>query len=788
MSVRNLDALLKPASVAIVGASTRAGSLGAIVWQYVLASPFAGPVWPVNPKYARLDERPIYTLDRLPGVPSVAVICTRPDTWPEIVRKLGALGTRVAVIVGAARAPAEQAALARTLAAAKPHLLRIVGPGSLGVAAGANGAWFGAFASPVGSGGVAWVSQSNALTNAALGWAHARGLGFSHVVALGDEADVDAADMLDCLASDPATHAILLELDSVKSARKFMSAARAAARNKPVLELRTGRADAHDRLYSAAFQRAGIVRVYALDELLDEIETLGLGRVAISDGGSLVTSDAGLARLTVDALDAAGVPLASWPPAVRDAVAHALPPGVEATNPLLLGDDARPPEFGAAFAALSAQPQTGTLFVVHAASHSAPSDAVAKVLIDARGRSSRALLACFFGGVSEATRDALHAHGIPVYPTPHRLACAYARLVDYRLSRELLMQTPEGSPPQAAPGVALAQQEARAMLKAPDPELKGAAALRWLAHFGLAPASEADPPAVVEIEVEMYDDANFGPVFRYVAPPPDGVSAPFVVYGLPPFNTVLARAVMARSPYAQRGAPEPLLAALTALSQAVCEVPELVWMKLALRVLTERVAVRSACLRFGAGRSRLAILPYPRQLEAILDWHGARLTLRPIRPEDEASHHALVAAMTPEDRRMRFFGTVRDFEHSQMARMTQIDYDREMAFIATEKKDGHEQTLGVVRAARDSSNETAEFAIAVRPDQKGRGLGRLLMNRIIDYARDQGTQRMVGEALRENHAMIRLAQSCGFTVGTTEDPGVVSFDLDLQGDGGKTRA
>lgn len=137
---------------------------------------------------------------------------------------------------------------------------------------------------------------------------------------------------------------------------------------------------------------------------------------------------------------------------------------------------------------------------------------------------------------------------------------------------------------------------------------------------------------------------------------------------------------------------------------------------------------------------------------------------------------------------MRFFGTVRDFEHSQMARMTQIDYDREMAFIATEKKDGHEQTLGVVRAARDSSNETAEFAIAVRPDQKGRGLGRLLMNRIIDYARDQGTQRMVGEALRENHAMIRLAQSCGFTVGTTEDPGVVSFDLDLQGDGGKTRA
>jgi acetyltransferase len=780
VSVRNLDALLAPQSVAVIGASSRADSLGAMVWQRVLTGAFSGPVWPVNPKYDQLDGRPVYSLNRLPGVPSVAVICTAPDTWPDIVGKLGALGARVAVIVGAARSRSDRAALARALSAARPYLLRIVGPASLGVAGGASGAHLGAFASPVARGGVAWVSQSNALTNAVMGWAQARGLGFSHVVALGDEADVDAADVLDCLASDAATHAILLELDSVKSARKFMSAARAAARNKPVFALRTGRSDPGDRLYSAAFQRAGIVRVYALDELLDEIETLGLGRPTVTGSATLVTSDAGLARLSLDALDAAGATLAAWPPTVRDAVERALP-HLDVDNPLLLGDDARPEAFGTALEALSAHAQTGTAFVVHAASHSAPTEAVAQVLIAARRRAPRGLLACFFGSISAATRDALHVQGIPVYPTPHRLARAYARLVDYQLGRELLMQTPEGSSPQPAEAVAAAQHEAKALIHAPNPQLLAAEAARWLAHFGIEAAGAGDAEPIVDIEVEMYDDTNFGPVFRYAAPPADGVSARFVVYALPPFNTVLARAVMARSPYARRAALEPLLAVLTALSQAVCEVRELVSMKLVLRVLPERVVVDDAHLRFAQGRSRLAIMPYPRHLEEVLDWHGGRITLRPIRPEDEASHHAFVSAMTPEDLRMRFFGAIRQFEHTQMARLTQIDYDREMALIATEPDaDGEERTLGVVRAVNDPDNETTEFAIAVRPDQKGRGLGRLLMARIVAYARSRGTKRMVGETLRENRAMIGLAKASGFSVENTEDPGVVGLFLSLQ--------
>ncbi|HWT35905.1 MAG TPA: GNAT family N-acetyltransferase, partial [Paraburkholderia sp.] len=174
-------------------------------------------------------------------------------------------------------------------------------------------------------------------------------------------------------------------------------------------------------------------------------------------------------------------------------------------------------------------------------------------------------------------------------------------------------------------------------------------------------------------------------------------------------------------------------------------------------------------------------MPYPRRYEETLDWRGQRITVRPIRPEDEAAHREFVESMTPDDLRLRFFGAVGSFDHSQLARMTQIDYDREMALIATtQNDDGSIHTLGVVRAVADPDNETAEFAMAVRSDQKGRGLGRLLMERIIAYARARGTHWIVGEALRENSAMIGLATAVGFTAARTDDPGVVGFRMALE--------
>ncbi|WP_341317225.1 GNAT family N-acetyltransferase [Paraburkholderia sp. IMGN_8] len=802
MTVRNLDALFRPESVAVIGASERPGSTGAMVWARVLEGGFGGPIWPVNPKYDTLGGRAVIgDAGDLPHAPTVALICTPPDTWPGIIHRLGGLGTRAAIIVGEVRTDDDRLALRHALSAARPHLLRIVGPGSLGVVSPALRAHFGAPSCTVKGGGVAWVSQSNALTNAVLGWAHARGLGFSHAVALGGEADVDAGDVLDYLASDSGTRAILLELDTVRAARKFMSAARAAARNKPVLALRSGRADPADALYTAAFRRAGMVRVDALDDLLDEIETLGVGRVAAGATATLITSDRGLATLACDAFVAAGDTLAPWPAEADAALTEALPYAV-AGNPLQLGDDARPEHFGTALKLLAEHRSTGTAFVVHASTHGAPVGEVAQALIANQRFAYRGLLACFFGGVDAATRDALHAQGIPVHTTPQRLARAFARLVDYRLGRELLMQTPEGLPAEIPEAIDAAQAQARAAIGAGEHQLTGEAAARLLERFGLRVEQHAvgqaeerveqpvDPCAdqaatrakkpVVDLAVELHDDDNFGPVFRFIAPSADGVSEPLRVYGLPPLNPMLARDIVTRSRYARLVEPEPALAALTALSQAVCDVKEIVGLTLTLRVFSDHVVVVEPTLSIASTRSRLAIVPYPRRFEETLDWHGLRITVRPIRPEDEAAHHDFVEAMTPEDLRLRFFGAVGSFDHSQLARMTQIDYDREMALIATvASEEGFTRTLGVVRAVADPDNETAEFAVAVRSDQKGRQLGRLLVEKIIAYARARGTHWLVGEALRENGPMIALAKSSGFTMTQTEDPGVVGFRMAL---------
>jgi len=791
VTVRNLDALFQPRSIAVIGASRRPGSIGAMVWQRVIEGGFGGPLWAVNPLHANypegFDGRPaLADASDLPEAPTVAVICTRPATWPTLIHRLGGMGTRAAILVGEVQTAQDHADLRQALAAARPHLLRLVGPGSIGAITPALKAQLGALSAVARPGGVAWVSQSNALTNAVLRWAGARGLGFSHLVALGGEADVDAGDVLDYLASDPSTRAILLEVDTIRAARKFMSAARAAARNKPVLALRSGRDDPGDGLYTAAFRRAGMVRVDSLDDLLDEIETLGVGRVAASDTVTLIASDRGVATLARDALMMAGDTLAPWPAEACAAVEAALP-HVKAGNPLVLGETATPGDFGLALRTLAPHSKTGTVFVVHGPAPSAEVDDVARTLIENHRHAYRGLLTCFFGGASEATRDALHEQGIPVHTTPGRLARAFMRLVDYRLGRALLMQTPEGAPRQRAEAIEAAQNEARAAVAAGTTQLDGESASRLLGRFGLrtwkpdASATPEELAPVVEVSVEFRDDENFGPVFHFVAPSTDGIAPPLRVHALPPLDPVLARDIVTQSPHARRvSTPEPTLVALTELSQAVCDVREIVGLTLTLRVWPEETLVVAPRLQLAATRSRFAIVPYPRRLEETLDWNGQRLTIRPIRPEDEDQHRELIESVSPDDLRLRFFSAVRSFDHTQLARMTQIDYDREMALIATvEGEDGKPRTLGVVRAVADPDNETADFAILVRSDLKGHGLGRMLMERIIAHLRSRGTHWLVGEALRENTPMIGLARSCGLAVTPSEDPGVVDFRMPL---------
>jgi acetyltransferase len=293
VTIRNLDALFRPRSIALIGGSRRDGSLGAVLARNLFKGGFEGPILPVHPRHESLEGVLAYpSVAALPVVPDLAILATPPNTVPDLVAQLGARGTRAAVVITAGFGEGGDSGGAslrgEMLAAAQPHLLRIVGPNCLGMMVPGLGlnASFSHIAPPPGD--LAFVTQSGAMVTAMLDWAAPRGIGFSKVVSLGDKADVDFGDLLDYLAMDAQTRAVLLYVESIAHARKFMSAARAAARAKPVIVIKGGRhaegakaAASHtgalagaDAVYDAVFQRAGMLRVYSLEELFDAAETL----------------------------------------------------------------------------------------------------------------------------------------------------------------------------------------------------------------------------------------------------------------------------------------------------------------------------------------------------------------------------------------------------------------------------------------------------------------------------------------------------------------------------------
>src|SRR5271165_6876939 len=370
MSVRNLDKLFKPRSVSLIGATPRPGSVGAVVVRNLRRAGFAGELMLVNPHHRTIDGLTVYpNVASLPQAPDLAVITTPPESVPSLIGELGERGTRAAVILtagfgelGARGQTLQQAALD----AAKPYLLRIVGPNCVGIMVPRLGldATFSHLAAPAGD--IAFLSQSGAMITAMLDWAVPRGIGFSHVVSLGDMADVDFGDMLDYLAADLHTRAVLLYVEGITHGRKFMSAARAASRIKPVLVLKAGRSNAGaraatshtgvlagaDAVYDAVFRRAGMLRVDTMAELFDAAETLALTREQVGERLAILTNGGGAGVLATDALVAAGGELAALSPAPVAALTRLLPATWSRGNPVDIIGDAPGQRYGATLTAL----------------------------------------------------------------------------------------------------------------------------------------------------------------------------------------------------------------------------------------------------------------------------------------------------------------------------------------------------------------------------------------------------------------------------------------------------
>ena len=878
MSTRNLDALFEPKSIAIIGASNRPGSVGSVVARNLLEGGFDGPVMPVNPHSPSIRSTLSYaSVEDLPVTPDLAVICTPPPSVPALIAQLAGRGCRAAIVITAGFGEAGGAGgdlKAAMVEAARPSLLRIVGPNCLGVLSPAIGvnASFAQIAPP--AGGLALVAQSGAVAAAAIDWASARGYGFSRIVTLGDMADVDFGDVLDFLAMDPGTTAILLYIESITHARKFMSAARMAGRNKPVAVIKAGRSAAGaraalshtgalagaDAVYDAAFRRAGLLRVYELRELFDAVTTLTSATNVTGDRLAIITNGGGAGVMAVDALDALGGHLAELSDETLTRLNAILPPSWSKGNPVDILGDASPERYSGALEAVLHDPGADAVLVLNCPTAVADSTDAAKAVIEVleKRSASPTVLTSWLGETAVArSRQLFTAAHFPTHETPDEAVRAFMHLARHRANQLALMQTPSDSPPsppnrEAARAIIdsaiadgremLTDPEAKSVLsaygvpvletrQATDPthagaiaaEIGGPIALKILSPdishksdvggvaLGLQGASAveaaakamlqrislshpaarlqgfmvqamADRPRARELIAGIARDPTFGPIILFGA---GGIAVEVLadrVIGLPPLNRALALDMVSRTRisallghYRDRPAADldAIADCLVRLAFMATDLETLAELDINPLLADENgIVALDSRIRVARGvdgqTSQPAIRPYPSGLEQSLELtNGERLSLRPIRPDDAPRLMAMVAASAAEDVRLRFRAGLKRLPPEWAARLSQIDYEREMALIA---EHADRAIVGVGRLAADPDGMVGEFALMVRTDHQARGLGYALLSEILDYARGRGLKTVSGDIERGNQRMLTLAADLGFATTAADDP------------------
>jgi len=897
MTIRNLEYLFKPHSIAVVGRGKQPSGPDAILEFNLIDGGFRGPVMPVNPDHRSISGVLAYKdIASLPVTPDLAILTTPLDEAPTLIDELGQRGTRAVLLLSREvlqdhrgdkaalfspdilrQYPDEGETLKqKILDAAKPYLLRIMGPDHLGYLA--PSAYVNASLSsqrPM-AGPVALLCQSAAVMRSMIDWAINRNIGFSHVISVGVRWDVDFGDLLDYLLRDYHTRAILMYMESTRNRRKFVSAARAAARVKPVIVLkprdfRTGAVE--DAVYDAVFQRAGILRVDSIEQLFSAAETLATAKPVRSDRLTIVSNSYSLALMTSDTLLRYGGHRAEISEATREQVAQACRPGYPIENPVDLGDMAGPEEYGKSLDLLLQEPGTDGVLAIHAPASTGRSLDCAQTVVERAVKSRRLVITCWLGESSvEPARELFKKAQIPTYEAPDEAVEAFMQLARYRRNQALLMETPPSvseeftpdtetarriihialtagrrrlnayeasqvlsayeiptvplqfaSTPEAATDVAL-ELGVPVALKILSPDIANKSDVGGVAFSlknplevlmaatemlnrvrDLAPEATIDGFAVqpmqyrhniYELMMGVRTGKRFGPVIFFGQGGTEAQVIGDIAYALPPLNMHLVRDLMWRTRLyrrlsTNRGRPADLDAvALTLLkiAQMVIDLAEVVELEInpiwlsseGLLALDANVVIESST---EPPAKRLAILPYPKQMERRYTLpDGRSFLMRPILPEDEPELQDLVRRMPAEDVRMRFFQPIHELSHEMAARLTQLDYEREMAIIVTETDvvAGKGKIWGVVRCNADPDMEKAEYAILVDRAMTGIGLGPMLMRYIIEYAKQQGIKELYGEVLRENEPMLRLNRALGFKVeAMLDDPGVLHVKLPL---------
>ncbi|ASI92567.1 bifunctional acetate--CoA ligase family protein/GNAT family N-acetyltransferase [Vibrio mediterranei] len=891
----SLDTLFKPSSIAVIGASIKPHRAGSVVIKNLLLGGYQGTILPVHPRYKSVNGILCYrAVSELPLKPDVAILCTKGERNVDLFNDLAISGVKTVIVMASDMSrPFDDTATIeqKCLQIAQRSGMRILGPNSLGILL----PWqnFNASFSPVNCkpGKLAFISQSSAVCTTILDWANDKNIGFSAFLSIGSGLDVDFDELLDYLARDSKTESILLYVDSIRDARRFMSAARAASRNRRILVLKAGRnhltnlvkgheSDSFDIVYDSAIQRAGMLRVNNTHELFAAVETLTHSVPLRGERLAVITNGIGPANMALDTLTDRGGSIAQLSDDTISKLSNVLPDTWSKGNPIDLVGDATAKRYCDALSIVLDSDDVDAILIMHSPSATADSQQTATDLIETikkHPKSKRFNVLTNWSGEATAkdARLLFTNHGIPTYRTPESAVTAFMHLVEYRRNQWQLMETPTTTDSYTTEQLSKAHEWLASHVESIS-EDKEFTQLEshiceqlfdlfelptlptWLAHdpteaihlaenigypvtvklrspdiahksdihgvmLNLRDANEVSsaaqsildrtklsyPEARIEgltvqqmakiaggqeIRVKVITDATFGPAIFLGQGGSDWKIEKEAVTALPPVNMALARYLIInainKGTLRFQQSPNPvnlgnLAQFLVKISQIIVACPEIHELDIHPLLLNGNdITILDASVVIkgyeGEPQARLAIRPYPTEMEELITLKdGSKISLRPIRPEDEPFHADFINNVTKEDLYKRFFSDVGEFNHEALANLTQIDYDREMAFVAVDLSYANPHIIGVSRVLVTPDNSDAEFAILIRSDLKGKGLGRVLMNKIIDYCKSKNTRQISGMTMPTNRGMLTLAQKLGFELDVQFEDGVADMVLVL---------
>ncbi|MGB9915159.1 MAG: bifunctional acetate--CoA ligase family protein/GNAT family N-acetyltransferase [Candidatus Bathyarchaeales archaeon] len=466
LGIENLNCIFNPKKIAVIGASERKDSIGAKIFRNLTRLGYKGEVLPVNPFRQTVEGIPAYSsVSKIPSKIDLAVVATPAHIVPQIIEECGEAGVKGAIVISAGFKETGEAGAhleKQLLECKKKYGIRIIGPNSFGVIRPKINLYATFADKPAISGKIAFLSQSAALCASALDWAAEANVGFSAMVSLGSTLDVDFGDLIDYFNADAQTKCMLLYVESVKDGRKFMSAARIASQNKPIILVKAGRfkecagatfshsgsLGGEDAVYDAVFKRTGIVRVEAISDLFNCAEALAMQPKPAGFNLTIITNAGGPAIMAADYLIARGGRLAQLSNETVHALKNILPPYCSTANPIDIYEEASLSRFRNVLEICFKDQNSDGFLVIYTPQGATSPIALAKIITELARQITKPILASLMSedGHCRRARKFLHRNGIPSFKTPEEAVAAFMYMYNYTRRMELLYQTPEEIP------------------------------------------------------------------------------------------------------------------------------------------------------------------------------------------------------------------------------------------------------------------------------------------------------------------------------------------------------